>query len=110
LLCEASAPEHLFGLSPYSCEAPLDPKDDPYRLQPPTKLVREEQKLIQLRDDSVVPPSSVGVDTFQAIFFGAPALQPSKAEEKPKGVSFGVGLMLLLFLIPILLAIKKYIF
>jgi len=88
----------------------MDPKDDPYRLKPPTKLVREEQKLIQLRDDSVRPPSSVGVDAFQALFFGAPALQPSKAEEKPKGVSFGVGLMLLLFLIPILLAIKKYIF
>ena len=88
----------------------MDPKDAPYRLKPPVKRVREEQKLIQLRDDSVRPPSSVGVDTFQALFFGAPALQPSKVEEKPKGVSFGVGLMLLVFLVPILLAIKKYFF
>lgn len=88
----------------------MDPKDDPYRLKPPTKLVREEQTLIQIRDDSARPPSSIGVDAFQAIFFGAPALQPSKAEEKPKGVSFGVGLMFLVFLVPILLALKKYFF
>ena len=69
----------------------MDPKDDPYRLKPPTKLVREEQKLIQIRDDSVRPPSSVGVDAFQAIFFGAPALQPSKAPEQARRISFGVA-------------------
>ncbi len=88
----------------------MDPKDDPYRLQPPTKLVREEQKLIQLRDDSVRPPSSVGVDAFQAIFFGAPALQPSKAPEQARRISFGVAMVLLVCLVPILLAIRKYFF
>ena len=88
----------------------MDPKDDHYRLKPPAKLVREEQKLIQIRDDSARPPSSVGVDAFQAIFFGAPALQPSRAPEKAKRISFGVAMVLLLFLAPILLAIKKYFF
>lgn len=81
---------------------------DPYRIKPKEQLVREEQKLIQIRDDSVRPPSSIGVDSFQATLFGAPALQPSKASTSGGDGSFFSGrlVVVLILLLPLALALK----
>lgn len=65
---------------------------NPYQIKPKEQLVREEQKLIQIRDDSVRPPSSIGVDSFQATLFGAPALQPPRPPLRTgTGPSFRAG-------------------
>jgi hypothetical protein len=88
----------------------MDPENNPYLLKPPEKMVREELKLIQIKDDSVRPPSSVGTDSFQGFLFGAPSLQPSKDSEESKGGSIGGAILLLIILVPLVLAIKYHFF
>jgi hypothetical protein len=88
----------------------MNPENNPYQLKPPQKLVREEQKLIQIKDDSVRPPASVGTDPFQGFLFGAPSLQPSRDSDEAKGGSIGGMLLLLIVLVPIVLAIKFHFF
>lgn len=56
--------------------------DNPYRLKVRGEEVREEQVLIQLRDDSARPPSSVGVDFLSGFLFGAVSRQPSRSPER----------------------------
>jgi hypothetical protein len=88
----------------------MNPENNPYQLKPPEKLVREELKLVQIREDSIRPPASIGTDSFQGLLFGAPSLQPSKDTEESKGGSIGGALLLLIFLVPLVLAIKFYFF
>jgi hypothetical protein len=74
-----------------------------YRL----KAQGEAQKLIQLRDDSARPSTSVGVGFLQGFLFGAPAMQPSKAEPRSSG---GKVFLLFLILVPIVVAIRVIFF
>ena len=75
----------------------------PYQLPPRPKPHREEQKLIQIKEDSPSMPSSIGTDNFHATIFGAPALQPSKSEDGQKGLSCGAVVILALLFGPLVI-------
>ncbi len=61
----------------------------------------ESQKIILLKEEAPRLPPSTGTDLFQATLFGAPALQPSRAEEPTKGISCGALLILILVFGPL---------
>jgi len=80
----------------------MSEKNDPYQLKPKQLNVHEEQKLIQIKEEAPRLPPSIGTDSFQATFMGAPGLQPSKSEDsEPKGLSCGALVILILLFGPL---------